>query len=345
MSLLSTSETQGTIAQNTPETVAVPPSTTHIQASCSTRAATDEEEDRVILQTARWEVSSDTNSCSTDEEDLAVLQRARGEPLPTNSPPRGTYTAAGEEEDPAVLQTAHGEPSSDADPHQFYLAPIPPHPGPHTVYSPNAFAPPYDYYPRHFPVPHHPIPPSGSMFPPVYYLALPNPHDGRGHTTAPPLSVPTVGVRLLDGVFKGLDIHDSDLASQESGWHNHLTIEDRLLVMLRWMRNVGFATLGEFFASLFADCYTTHPTVYHSVARFMRSGSAPGTRPMDIIELMYSHSKACGSRSSKSKPFQSLPRHVCPPSRARAHPATRGSLQVPPYGARMKGESKRQDIH
>lgn len=123
----------------------------------------------------------------------------------------------------------------------------------------------------------------------------------------PVSSISQTEEKFLAGLFN--DINFS--SSRSTSWHKTLSVEDRLLVMFRCMRKCGFATLADLLAALFADEYKTRPTVFQTISRFLHETKI-GSRPIDILEQMFTHSNSVPSEDEKSKPLviSLLPRYA-----------------------------------
>ncbi|KAJ7314636.1 hypothetical protein DFH08DRAFT_926962 [Mycena albidolilacea] len=100
--------------------------------------------------------------------------------------------------------------------------------------------------------------------------------------------------------------------------------EDRILVVLRAIKKAGFPTLGAFLAALFCNNeYNKHPTVYHTIAAFLRGqGTLVEHHPIAIIELTFHHRKTQEYVDGVPlEPNFSLPCYALPPS-SRLIPST-----------------------
>ncbi|PCH37255.1 hypothetical protein WOLCODRAFT_167402 [Wolfiporia cocos MD-104 SS10] len=170
-------------------------------------------------------------------------------------------------------------------------------------------------------MPYHP--------PPTVHAPYSFPSSSSAHPSSTPVfDIPTLGSSppsrslsaieslFVDEVFKDFTLPEISSVRSLSGWYTKLEIEDRVLLIFRCMRSLGFDTLGDLFAACLGNSYSKHPTVYHTIAAFVRSRGAVGKQPVDIINIMYSHPKARDLDNRKPIPptFPSLPRHALPPS-------------------------------
>ncbi|KAJ6473959.1 hypothetical protein C8R47DRAFT_1199530 [Mycena vitilis] len=95
-----------------------------------------------------------------------------------------------------------------------------------------------------------------------------------------------------------------------------VTTEDRLLVVIRAIRQAGFPTIGSFLAALFDRRYSRHSSVYTSIASFLR-GAEQNTahHPVAIVNLIFHHGKSQRwDAGVAEEPSFSLPRHALRPS-------------------------------
>ncbi|KAH9931770.1 hypothetical protein B0H21DRAFT_836229, partial [Amylocystis lapponica] len=165
--------------------------------------------------------------------------------------------------------------------------------------------------------------PSRSSFATVGSTEMSTESDGAGPQQRPqapePSPVPE-GLTNIERVFaSGLfaDITLPHLTSRRAAqWHTGISQEDRVLVVVRAIRRAGFTTLGEFLAALFANGYTSHQSLVQTVTAFLQGKSKAGTRPVDIIELFWTHKRSQTYLNYFAEPptFPSLPRHARAPS-------------------------------
>ncbi|KAI0742433.1 hypothetical protein C8Q80DRAFT_907004 [Daedaleopsis nitida] len=93
--------------------------------------------------------------------------------------------------------------------------------------------------------------------------------------------------------------------------------QQRLLIVLRCMKNCGFDHVGAFLVTLFTPAKhgDASPAVTQIVSAFLQKRTHPGSQPIDVLELMYSHPKA-EAYDTRGQPipvsFPSLPRHSRP---------------------------------
>jgi hypothetical protein len=104
-------------------------------------------------------------------------------------------------------------------------------------------------------------------------------------------------------------------------WPIDVTVEDRLLVVLRCMKNSGFDTIGEMLSVMFSkdqrdSTSTRHLTVSHSISAFLRGQSInPHTSPLAIVDAIYCHPSSQTFVDHIPSPVQfNLPQYARPPS-------------------------------
>ncbi|KAJ7183811.1 hypothetical protein C8R46DRAFT_1308852, partial [Mycena filopes] len=101
-------------------------------------------------------------------------------------------------------------------------------------------------------------------------------------------------------------------------WPSGLEVatEDRILVILRAIKKAGFPTLGAFLAALFGAEYNKYPTVYHTIAAFLRcQENLTEHHPIAIVELIFNHRKSQVYLDGAAvKPNFVLPCYALPPS-------------------------------
>ncbi|KAK6995701.1 hypothetical protein R3P38DRAFT_2800870 [Favolaschia claudopus] len=95
-----------------------------------------------------------------------------------------------------------------------------------------------------------------------------------------------------------------------------VSVEDRVLVVLRAIKRAGFSTLGEFLAELFRNDFNKHPTVYHTIASFLRAKEKRlQNHPIAIIKLIFEHRKSQDYIDGVPvEPNFEVPRYALPPS-------------------------------
>lgn len=81
--------------------------------------------------------------------------------------------------------------------------------------------------------------------------------------------------------------------------------------MYRCLKLCGFSTFGDFLSDLLNDSVPRPRSLAHSVGAFVRGQGREGTRPVDIMKLLYSHPKArrLDGAVNVDMEFPSIPRH------------------------------------
>ncbi|KAF8221552.1 hypothetical protein L208DRAFT_1382213 [Tricholoma matsutake] len=127
------------------------------------------------------------------------------------------------------------------------------------------------------------------------------------------------GAHLFDDILLGT-VHGCQTRAIFR-WPIDVTVEDRLLVVLRCMKNAGFDTIGELLAAMFSKELrgsesTRHLTVSHSVAAFLCCQSIdPHRFPVAIVDAMYHHpSSQTFVNCIPSPPQFNVPQYARPPS-------------------------------
>ncbi|KAK7013409.1 hypothetical protein R3P38DRAFT_3206690 [Favolaschia claudopus] len=94
-----------------------------------------------------------------------------------------------------------------------------------------------------------------------------------------------------------------------------VSVEDRVLVVLRAIKRAGFSTLGEFLAESFGNDFNKHPTVYHTIASLRAKEKRLQNHPISIIKLIFEHRKSQDYIGGVPvEPNFEVPRYALPPS-------------------------------
>ncbi|TFK39190.1 hypothetical protein BDQ12DRAFT_698246 [Crucibulum laeve] len=131
-------------------------------------------------------------------------------------------------------------------------------------------------------------------------------------------------LNFVSGLFDGIRIkpglESSTVPQKVFEWEGFekVTTEDRLLVVIRSMRQAGFALLGLLLAALFdrRANYNKHTTVYMSISKFLQCQSIElSTHPLAIVDMIYHHKYSQNFIDRRPEhPHFTLPRYAQPPS-------------------------------
>ncbi|KAJ7691532.1 hypothetical protein B0H17DRAFT_1285787 [Mycena rosella] len=157
---------------------------------------------------------------------------------------------------------------------------------------------PFPYY-HHSPFsPVTPVNPSG-------YLHQPYPYQ---------IQTPDLAFTFAGGFFDGIAPETPSMRQRRKfKWPAaSVTTEDRLLVVIRAIRQAGFPTIGSFLAALLERKYNKHSSVYNSVAAFLRGAEAdPAHHPVAIVDKIFHHVKSQNWKDGvPEEPCFSLPRYA-----------------------------------
>ncbi len=189
----------------------------------------------------------------------------------------------------------------------------------------------YPYYLHHTsypqPAPYTPCP-SPIPVQPIYYPPPPSPApapnvsaNSTARSTPSPSTNASEHVRQLIAasfgatVFKKVPLPSVN-PTKPHLWYLQSTVEARLWVILNCIKAAGFKSFGEFLVAMFSEKHSSHPTVIKTVSSFVRGDSKAGTRPVDVVRLLYEnpHSGKLRTPSAGDIVFPSLPRHALPPA-------------------------------
>ncbi|KAJ6485289.1 hypothetical protein DFH09DRAFT_1339806 [Mycena vulgaris] len=126
------------------------------------------------------------------------------------------------------------------------------------------------------------------------------------------------GSNLFDGIIAGTEIGGRQ--RRQFTWPQSLEVktEDRILIVLRALKKVGFPTLGSFLFEAFRNDvrYNKHPSVYHTLASFLQAKEhSPSNHPIAIVDLIFRHRKSQEYINwVPLEPNFVLPRYALPPS-------------------------------
>ncbi|KAF7341574.1 hypothetical protein MSAN_02054400 [Mycena sanguinolenta] len=97
-------------------------------------------------------------------------------------------------------------------------------------------------------------------------------------------------------------------------WPIDPSVEERLLVAFRCLKQVGFETIGDFLAAVL-DPTHKHQKVLRSVTAFLQcQGSDPRTHPISIIQRIFEDPRSKKHPTADRELHLDLPRHALPPS-------------------------------
>ncbi|KIY46989.1 hypothetical protein FISHEDRAFT_46222 [Fistulina hepatica ATCC 64428] len=132
---------------------------------------------------------------------------------------------------------------------------------------------------------------------------------------------------LLDGLFDRIlpvsfapTVRDSRAKIK---WGRHVSDEDRLLVLLRVVKKLGFSSVGHLLHAMFT--YRRHPTVDILIGHFLRGADSDRRmHPIAIVDLIWRHSKSGLAEAAKfgfeNQPQFQIPQYALPPSlRLKSH--------------------------
>lgn len=162
---------------------------------------------------------------------------------------------------------------------------------------------PTAYWPGYSPV--HPPPPSPALS---------------------PLEVGFVRPAKGPALFDGLPHSSESFRNPDEWFRDHaVTEEERILVAIRSLTRTGFETLGDFLEALLSSKKNgQHQTVAQKTSAFVSGRTRAGTRPADIIQLLYEHRSAEDYINGRPVPlsYPLLPRYARGPAeRASLNPA------------------------
>lgn len=185
-----------------------------------------------------------------------------------------------------------------------------------TPYNTNPLSPAFSRASAHPPGPFRsfrPNLPQPSPVPPGIFdiqLAMPPPTSSASTQSAKQVAAAAFGsTAFASVVLPPMNIGRS--------WHKQVSMELRVLVILNAIKAAGFDHLSDFLVSVFTRKFSEHASVYQSISSFLRGETSEGTRPADVVEAIWTHTKSqrYTNRNPQLPTFPSLPRYAFPPSR------------------------------
>ncbi|EIN09490.1 hypothetical protein PUNSTDRAFT_133283 [Punctularia strigosozonata HHB-11173 SS5] len=150
------------------------------------------------------------------------------------------------------------------------------------------------------------------------------------HPPASQIAISGVEAMFSRGIFDDIALPDGINGRQARNWHQLVSVEDRLLVVLRAIDRAGFRSIGALLNALFAEHHSKHQAVFQGVASFLRCREHipdPQLRPAAIVKAIFDHPKSQVYDNGKAQPpsWSFLPTYAKPPSQRSLTPGSNSS--------------------